>query len=241
MDRDTRFFLLSGFISLSFFIGIVFILLYFLNLPSKTKVYALKKDTYVSISLSTMKQKKHVQKKDLTKPITSTKQVKELKKDTDIEVDDLFSDVWTKKVTNKPVKKVIDEKRLAKISKRLPTSKVKNTQSIEIEKVQPVDEDDKPTVSTGYEINEYIAEIQAIVTNVFNQINRQVKDGLIALGYMELSALGKLIDFRILRYSEDAEFNKACDELKAILSTITFPQNPENRSFSLEINIKTEK
>ncbi len=210
-----------------------------MSLKQTPKAYALKKDSYVSISLNTIPKKKPSTKKDLTKPQIPTKAVEELKKDSDVEIDELFSDVWTKKVTNKPVKKVIDKKRLAKISKRLPTSKVKNSKKIEIEKVSK--EENKERVSTAYERNEYIAKIQAMVTKAFNQINRTVKDGLIALGYMELSSNGRLIDFRILRYSEDENFNQACDELKSILSTMMFPKNPEGKTFSLEMNIMAQK
>ena len=82
--------------------------------------------------------------------------------------------------------------------------------------------------STASEVNEYLAKIQALVYEYFYP--PQNSQGNSVKAVIELSAIGKVYDFRILRYSSNSELNSECDKIKERLSTVVFPKNPDNTS-----------
>ena len=47
---------------------------------------------------------------------------------------------------------------------------------------------------------------------------------------IELSSIGKVIDFRILTYSDNEALNRECDNIKDRLDNVLFPENPSGRS-----------
>lgn len=81
----------------------------------QNKMYALKKDTFVSVSLE-------LPQKTLSKPVqknVSAPVVTEPTSETQsIDVNDLFSDVWTKKIVKKQPKEA-NSKRIMEIGKKL--------------------------------------------------------------------------------------------------------------------------
>ena len=205
---------------------------------SKTKTFALKKDNYISISLSSVKTQIKSVKKDVAKP------VKKIIKKTSIEdspiaeapevdIGNLFSDVWTQdiKKINKKVKK-IDNKRYQKIEKRIKTLKVTNKASVAsqvINKINTKEISDKNTnASTANEVNEYLAKIQALVYQYFYP--PQNSQGHSVKAVIELSSIGKVLDFRILNYSANQALNEECDKIKSRLIGVVFPVNPQNKS-----------
>jgi protein TonB len=230
-NKDTLYFYISGFISISFF---AIVMLLFVNMmfeKTKIKSYALKKNNFISISLETPKiQKKAPAKKELSKVKeveSKSKQVSE-----NIDVNELFDDVWAKKIvhTKKKVKKK-DSKRLMEIQKKISKSKDKKVKSIskEIEKIDKTNNDKTTqTTSSADEVNEYLAKIQALVYKYFNVPPNS--EGHSVKTVIELSALGKVIDFRVLNYSNNDALNKEVDRIKDRLKNVVFPVNPENRS-----------
>jgi protein TonB len=74
--------------------------------------------------------------------------------------------------------------------------------------------------SSGSEVNEYLAKIQAIVYQHFNvPPNTQ---GQSAKAVIELDALGRMTDFRVLSYSSSEALNKEVDKIKERLKNVVF-------------------
>ena len=194
----------------------------------KVKVYALKKDNFISVSFE-MPKKEEV-KKSITKPIVETTTPVESK---EINVNNLFSDVWTKKI--KP-KKIVPKKK--KINKRLQEV-LNKTEIAKVKKFELKPKEVKKIVSSGNEVNEYRAKIQAIVYENFNPPANSQGNTVIALIY--LGAMGKVDDFRVLRYSENQLLNEECDRLKEKLKNKLFPKNPDNRSGNYKIILTSKE
>ena len=196
----------------------------------RDKNFAIKKDNYISVSIVTPKvvssgAKKSVQKKIKQENVTPPK-TKE------INIDNLFSDVWTKsiKTTEKKVKKT-SNRRLQEIQKKITKSDKNIVESIS-QKVKhtnaPKVNDKSSKTSTATEVNEYLAKIQALVYEHFYP--PQNSQGNSVKAVIELSAIGKVYDFRILRYSSNTELNSESDKIKDRLTSVVFPKNPDNSS-----------
>lgn len=240
MDKNNIYFTISGLLSLSLFTLIL--ILFFMMLFSKTQVntFALNKNNYVSISL----EKVAIQSVTPTKTAKIKKEVsskiEEVKEVEEVDIDSLFSDVWTKDV--KIEKKVLTKRSLELIQKKIKKSEDNNVKSME--KVLENDEAERTNdvskkSSSGDEVNEYLAKIQAIVYKYFQPpANSQ---GYTVKTVIELSAYGKVLDFRILTYSDNQSLNKECDMIKERLIGVLFPSNPQNTSFKTIINITSDK
>lgn len=218
MAENNKYFYISGFFSLSLFI--LFFILFFMMLlgSSKIKSYALNKNNFVSISLKNIKTDKVISKKATTNKKKSMKKPAEISSE-NIDVNNLFSDVWTKKITKK-ITKPKDLKRIAQLQEQIPLSQ-KN-----IDKIKETEE--VPSSSNAQEVNEYLAKIQAIVYEHFNVPANTQGNSVKAL--IELNSIGKLIDFRILTYSSNDALNDEVDKIKKRLFNVVFPLNKENKS-----------
>jgi protein TonB len=190
--------------------------------------FALEKKEYISISIKVPKIKKNTLKKasveiDSNPVVTPIKQEK-------VDVDNLFSDIWTKSIKKKKPKKV-EKRRLQEIAKKIEKAKDKKVQSIankyENAKIKS-DNEKLSKTSSANEVNEYFAKIQAIVYNYFNP--PQNSQGHTVKAVIILGAFGKVLDFRILRYSSNLDLNNECDKMKQRLLNIVFPVNPKNKS-----------
>ena len=227
MDSNNRYFYISGFLSLSLFLLFLFSFIYMMFNVSKTKTYGYKKENYISVSI-TMPENKHTVKKKASKiPVASEKPVK------NIDINNLFSDVWTKKINNS-VKKTPDKdaiRRIEQIQKKISTTKKNTVESVtkKLENLQNnYSQTQENALSAANEVNEYLAKIQDIVYQHFNVPKNS--EGNSVKTVIELDPFGKLIDFRILRYSNNEALNREADMLKERLKNIVFPVNPKNRS-----------
>jgi len=195
----------------------------FVNASKKT--YGLQKKNYVSVSI-VMPQTKHTQvrKKAAPKKASSEAKVSE-----DIDVNDLFSDVWTPDV-KKVKKKKDNSKRLKDISKKVKTLKKesKSRLSEKLKKLESSDSKEQLSASAADEVNEYLAKIQAIVYEHFHVPPNTEGESVEIV--IELDPLGKMKDFRILRYSQSEALNAEADRIKDRLRNVIFPKNPQNRS-----------
>jgi len=236
MAKNDYYFYISGFISLALFFIFISIFIFMLVSNTKIKSYALKKENYISISLDmvipqTTKNSK-VQKKTI-EPVSE-------EIENDLSIDDLFSDVSTKNIKKKNIKK-IDNKRLQELTKRLKKAELNKVESVnkKIDSIQDsnIAKETKQN-SSADEVNEYLAKIQAIIYENFNP--PQNTQGKSAKVVIELSAIGKMIDFRILNPSDNEDFNKELSKIKNRLRGALFPSNPENKKFRL-ITIITSK
>lgn len=239
MVRDDKYFYISGLISLFVFLTFTILFATLLFSVSTTKKYGLKKDNYVSISLTTPVITKQSKQKKTTKSEPLIPEVNEPAKD--IDVNDLFSDVWTQKIdpTTKP--KEVNSKRIQEISKRVKTSKKNKVESLS-EKVQSIENStstqEKQTSSSADEVNEYLAKIQAIVYDSFSPPRNS--EGHLVKVVIEIDALGKMLDFRVLNYSSNDALNHEADNMKQRLANVIFPKNPDHQNFRAIINLIPE-
>ncbi len=204
---------------------------------SKNDIFALKKDQFISISLEVPK----IQSNN-KKSIVSAVSENSIAKPKDVNIDDLFSDVWTKKIKKqKKIKKIVNNRRLLEIQKK---SKIidEDSKKPSLDNIEKDDSANKSEemnkASTANVVNEYLAKIQALVYRNFSPpLNSQ---GYSVKAVIELSAIGKVMDFRILNYSANSDLNNECDKIKGKLIGVLFPANPENKSFSVIINLIPE-
>jgi len=206
---------------------------------SKIDNFALNKDNFISISLETVTTPTKIAKKEVVIPNEEVQSVEEVK---EVDIGDLFSEVWTKKIKIEKKEKKIDKKRLELIQKKIKT-KEKNSveplsQKVINSEAEITDTQNKKS-SSGDEVNEYLAKIQAIVYKYFyppkNSQGHTVKAVIV------LSVMGKVLDFRILTYSSNTALNKECDKIKDRLVGVLFPRNPQNKSSSTIVNITSDK
>jgi protein TonB len=201
--------------------------------------YGLEKKDYISISIEIPK----IPTKNSNKTVNraeAQESMPSVEKPQDVNVEDLFSDVQTKKII-KPKKKVVNSRRIKEIQKQIKTAKKNSVKSFS-EKISNLDAKEKsnesnPT-SAGSEVNEYLAKINALVYKYFNP--PQNSDGNSVRAVIELSVIGKVISFRVLTYSSNELLNKECDEIETRLMGEIFPINPQNKS-SRTIVILTSK
>jgi len=226
MDNNSTYFYISGFISFSLF-GIILVLFVFTLFDvKKIDSYGLKKDNYISISLDmplvTNQKKKNVK----SAPSESVSETPTK----NIDVNDLFNDVWTKTIAKNETKKV-NSKRIMDIQQKIKKVKSNSVESIS-EKVNNLDNvksnQEENAASTANEVNEYLAKIQAIVYQYFNvPANSEGNSVKIVI---ELNALGKVLGFRVLEYSSNSALNDEVDKIKERLRSVIFPINPQNKS-----------
>ncbi len=204
------------------------------------KAFALVKDKYISISLDIVPVPTKKVKKTLTIPKEEPQSVEEVK---EVDIGDLFSDVWTKDITKKKKKKKkVDNKRLELIQKKIKTSANKDVKPVSElvinNDAKVVDTQDKKS-SSGDEVNEYLAKIQAIIYKYFEPPANS--GGNTVKVVIELSSIGQVLDFRILSYSSNQALNQECDKIKDRLIGVLFPINPHNKSFNTIVNITSDK
>jgi len=224
MDNSNYFFI-SGALSLSLFVLIIALFFVFLLDAKKINSYALNKNNYISISLDTpIVTKKTSQKQAKSSPQESKSQeeIQEV-----VDVNDLFSDVWTKKIVHKE-EKVVNSKRLQEIKNKINKLEFKSSKAIESSTSKGDSQKEEQSASSAAEVNEYLAKIQAIVYNHFNV--PQNSQGSSVKTIIELNALGKMIDFRVLVYSQNSELNAEADRIKERLRNVVFPVNPQNKA-----------
>ena len=204
----------------------------------KIKSFALEKDNYISISMDIQPKSSKSAKKSL-QPTPVESSVSEMPQDVD--VNDLFSDVWTKKIQKKKIQPK-DSKRIKDIQKKIKTTQANSVESIS-EKFNELDnsklnEENSPS-STANEVNEYLAKIQALVYRYFSVPPNS--EGHSVMAYIELNSIGKVMDFRILNYSANDALNAEVDKIKDRLKSVVFPINPQNRSFSTKVILKSKE
>ncbi len=237
MARNNPLFYISGFISLSLFTFFLAIFIFMMIRSSEIESFALSKDNYISISMDIQPKSSSSAKKSVQTPVESA--VSETPQDVD--VNDLFSDVWTKKIQKKKVQPK-DSKRIIDIQKKIKTTEANSVESI-AQKVNDLDnvksnQENSPS-STGNEVNEYLAKIQALVYKYFSVPPNS--EGYSVMAYIELNSIGKVMDFRILTYSANDALNAEVDKIKDRLKSVVFPINPQNKSFSTKVILKSKE
>jgi protein TonB len=207
----------------------------------KVKTFALKKDNYVSVSIDMPKVVTSSPKQMAEEPVVENKIIPEKAKD--VNIDNLFSDVWTKSIQKpKEQEKKINNRLLQEIQKKINTSENNSVESLS-KKVKSIDkakvDDQNSKTSTADEVNEYLAKIQALVYEHFYPPSNSEGNSVKAV--IELSSIGKLLDFRILTYSSNSSLNSECDKIKGRIINLIFPVNPNNSSGKYTITLTSEE
>ena len=227
MGNNNSYFYISGFISISLFIFFLSLIIYMLFTKSNIDVYALKKDNFISISLDIIKEQTTTKKSNIAPVIEES-----VIEPSDVNIDDLFNDVWTKKIKKIEKKeKKVNNKRLNEIgkkSKKIDKNSVKHTTEQSSNNDVIKKSDDSQKLSSASAVNEYLAKIQALVYQNF--VPPPNSQGHTVKAVIELTTIGKVIDFRILTYSNNSSLNDECDKIKNRLMGILFPINPQNKS-----------
>lgn len=241
MDRDNNYFYISGFLSLFIFIFFSSIIVFMIVSSDKVKTFALKKDNYVSVSIDMPKVVTSSPKQMAEEPVVENKIIPEKAKD--VNIDNLFSDVWTKSIQKpKEQEKKINNRLLQEIQKKINTSENNSVESLS-KKVKSIDkakvDDQNSKTSTADEVNEYLAKIQALVYEHFYPPSNSEGNSVKAV--IELSSIGKLLDFRILTYSSNSSLNSECDKIKGRIINLIFPVNPNNSSGKYTITLTSEE
>ncbi|NPA66573.1 MAG: TonB C-terminal domain-containing protein [Epsilonproteobacteria bacterium] len=239
--EDKFFFLLAAFLSLLIFGLFLFGFIYLLFVQNNIQKYGFEKKKYFSVSIDIKQNIKKTIPKKATKKKTITKKKKIKKKQVvdptiseDIAVDDLFDTVWTKKVT--PSKKIKrDHKKLAQIEETFSYEKIEKKEPLQ-QNSQKTKEESKS--SSAEVVNKYLATIHAIVYEHF--FPPQNTQGLEVKVVIELSSLGKMLDFRVLNYSTNSLLNQEVDQIKQRLKTVLFPKNPNNTKARVIIILKPQ-
>jgi len=238
MARNNLYFYISGFISISLFLFFLSLIIYTLFEKSNIDIFALQKDNYISISLEMPKVQKST-KKSVVTPVVQESSVEP----SDVNIDDLFSDVWTKSIKKpKKIEKKVDNRRILEIGKKSKTIDKKNTKVVEKKLADGAmvnNSDDTQKHSSANEVNEYLAKIQALVYQNF--VPPQNSQGHSVKAVIELSAIGKVIDFRILTYSANSSLNDECDKIKNRLMGVLFPINPQNKSGNYIVMLRAKE
>jgi protein TonB len=233
MAENRSLFYISGFISISLFAFFASLFIYMMFSSNKINQFALTKDNYISISMDMPKIETKSTKKSVVTP-----PVKEIVKPTvkapniDLDVGNLFDNVWTKDIKKvEEIKRKTDNRIIQEIQKKISTSKINEVS----DKPKEVENNDKTAASdteahksTSNEINEYLAKIQGLVYRYFNPPPNSQGNSVRAV--IKLSAIGKVLDFRILNYSANSSLNDECDLVKDRLMSVVFPINPQNKS-----------
>jgi len=241
MDKDNQYFYISGFLSFALFSFFLAIVLFMIMNSDKSKIFALEKDNYISVSIDMSIKKAKQTIKNL--PKTPIKETNVQTKPEDINIDSLFSDVWTQKIKprKKEVKK-IDNRRLQEISKKTKIVKENKVESVSdlFKNINTKDSSDEASSeSKAFEVNEYLAKIQALVYEHFYP--PASSEGNTVKAVITLSAIGKVQDFRILNYSANEALNTECDRIKLRLLNVVFPKNPDNKSGTYTITLTAQE
>lgn len=240
--NQERNFFLSGLISLSFFVGILFIVGFSLVLAPKTEQFAMIQSDVINVSLA-LSEAPAVEQSTSSEPEEQTQSQKSeetespSKKEPEPvpEISDLFAQVKPDKAQKKERE---DPKRLEQLNAlEKELSNRKDTPRIS-DKVNKVDLA-KPSVkmvpqggSTGPQVDKYYATIQATVHSNFHPPAGTA--GEIAKVRMSFNASGKLVSYRVLSYSKSGTFNAEVDWLKDRLSSIRFPEHPDGKEAVLD-------
>lgn len=245
VNQDERYFYLSGAISFGLFFIFTALFAMLLIKSDQVKQYALKKDSFISVSIniSDIKPARHDTKKPDIKPVEKPQPAQSSAATSPQSVPDvasLFSDVWTQKVANKPKKEQIkpDTKRLSAIEKRLKTTKSETSQiaSEKLEKLslkRPPAELVGTSSSSAKEVNEYLAKIQAFVyEHFYPPMNSEGNSAKIRIW---LDGYGRLKDYRVLAPSGSTAFNSEVDALKKRLKRLDFPRHPKREAITIDI------
>ncbi|MFY9142382.1 TonB C-terminal domain-containing protein [Sulfuricurvum sp.] len=239
--NQERYFFLSGLISITFFVLLLFLVGFSLIISPKIEQFALSKSEFISVSIE-INDKKSTEKSEPEPQVSPSKPISEpaieeppVQSEPVPEISDLFSQVKPEKILKKPREDTKRSEQLNTLEKELLANKNTPRFTDKVNKVDLV----KPSIkmipqggSTGPLVNEYHAKIQALVYTYFRPPAGSA--GEVARVRMNISASGKLIGYKVISYSGNGPFNNEVDWLKDRLNSIRFPEHPDGKDTVLD-------
>ncbi len=257
MASNSKYFYLSGLLSLSLFTLFLVLFISIVLQQEKLKQFALKKDNYISVSINMealnkknykKEKKKVIKKKPQPKKEIKPQEPKPIETPPEVEkptpkkivpkVSDLFSSITTEKIVPKTKKEPeIDKKLLSKLSKQTEKKEITddNTATSMMKKIEITSE----SASTSPDVNEYLAKIQAIIYEQFYPPMNSAGDS--AVISIRLDRFGTLVSYKVLRYSGNDLFNSEVDRLERRLKRLTFLKHPEGKTESIKIILTSQE
>lgn len=233
--NQERYFFLSGLISITLFMALLFLAGYSLAVSPVIEQFAVTQSEYVSVSImepANEAQKSPEAQAVLEKSEAVQEEERIVEPEPVPEISDLFAQV---KPDTTPKKKPEENKQLNALEKEVLERKESPRFSDKVSKVELA----KPSVkmipqggSSGPLVNEYHAKIQALVYTYFRPPSGSA--GEAARIRMKISASGKLISYKVMSYSGNGSFNGEVDWLKDRLNSARFPEHPEGKDAVLE-------
>ena len=240
--QQKGYFFLSGIVSVSIYLAIIFSFLIYINAP-KPKKYDSSKTTVLELELITSKSdQRKIAKK--SKPKEVQKVVKKSTSKSHKQAADfksLFAKVKTKakKVVEKEtntVKESIDPSRF-----KSKFQKQKKTDNVSVSKLL---NDNKTTTnmpkqsSSGKgEKHEYFSKIKELLWQRWNP--RLLESGLIVKVLVMITKDG-VFDYRVMKYSRDERFDQSLKEFLESQKNESFPTHKINNKVDIIINFKSE-
>jgi len=236
--NQERYFFLSGLISITLFVVLLFLAGYSLVLSPVIEQFAMTQSEYVSVSI--VEPNHEVQKSSESDPLPEEaepiqEEDRVVEEEPIPEISDLFSQVKAEKIPKKLQEDTKRRDELNVLENELLERKDSPRISDKVSKVELA----KPSVkmipqggSSGPLVNEYHAKIQALVYTYFRPPSGTA--GEAARVRMKISASGKLISYKVMSYSGSGSFNGEVDWLKDRLNAVRFPEHPDGKDAVLE-------
>ncbi len=249
MDRDNRYFFTAGF--LSFFLFFLFIFLFVIFFARSELKIEVPESIVVSLDVQEPQQEEAMAEPEVVEAREEAPTIKEIVASTTPEVskptkeksvDSLFGEVKAQKqeqVKALEAPKEIDKKIFDELGKKVDKSSQAEAESV-VKKIENISKQvDVKNSSTKKDSDEYLSKIHATVYNNFRPPKNSAKS--IAVAIIEISAMGRLIDFRIVSYSNNSALNSEADRIKSRLQNQLFPKNPDNSNVKYTINLIPEE
>ena len=250
MVRNDSLFYLSGFISFLLFFSVITLFGYMLVVQEMPKSFALKKDTFIKVSIDLTqdkpikKQKKQVKKIEESIVKKQEPQKKPAAKPADFS--SLFSNVKAEKIEHnitKPIKRKVNDAQIKQIQKRIKTTSKRDSNANKaiksLEVLKSSNNKNTKTISTASEINKRAALVTQIIYSKFLVDTSML--GNITRIYINIDSVGKLISYRILQTSSSSSLNAEAIKLEERLLHVTFPIAKDYKPYSVEFNLIPEE
>ncbi len=250
--HDERNFFFSGLISLSMFLALLVVVGYSVALTPKSDHFAMRKSDLIVVSIDIPSVESvptppqtpaEPLEAKLSEPLEAEKNEKphesiqkpESSSMPAPDISDLFGDIKPQKTSPKPQEQVKRQETLNRLENELLERKESSRFSDKVRSVEIA----KPSVkmvtqesSAGPQVNEYYAKIQGYVYTYFRPPQGSVGES--SRIRIKISGSGKLLSYSVVSYSKNALFNNEVDWLRDKLSTIRFPEHPDNKDAVLE-------
>ncbi len=240
--KDKEYFYLSGLVSISIYLVVGLLFLFYVNSPTAKKYDISTKATVLELELITNKsEKKQVAKKSEKKVEQIVKKSTSRSNKQKADFKSLFANVKTKS-KNVVEKETTTQKASIDPSRfRSKFQKQKKTDNVSVSKLlndvkTTTNKQIKSTSNKGEE-HEYFSKVKEILWQRWNP--KLLENGLIVKVLVMITNSGDF-DYRIIKYSNDVRFDESLKEFLDSQVNESFPTHNINDKVDIIINFKSE-